>query len=88
MIVEAVIQEDVDVVGLSVLSGAHTTLFPRIVRLLSEKGVDDVLLLAGGIIPAADVPGLEQLGFACIFGPGTATGEVVDFIRAHVRKQS
>lgn len=81
MIAEAALQEDVDVVGLSVLSGAHTTLFPRIVQLLKDKGMDDVLLVAGGIIPAEDAPGLKEIGFTGVFGPGTNTQDIVGFIR-------
>ena len=81
MIAEAALQEDVDVVGLSVLSGAHTSLFPRIVELLRERGMDDVLLVAGGIIPEMDYPKLRELGFRGIFGPGTSTQEIVEFIR-------
>ena len=84
MIVEAALQEDVDVVGLSILSGAHTTLFPRIVNLLKENGLDDVLVLAGGIIPDQDVPALKEMGVRGIFGPGTSTEEIVEFIRGEV----
>lgn len=84
MIAEAALQEDVDVVGLSALSGAHTALFPRIVELLKRKGVNDVLLVAGGIIPDEDLPMLEALGFKGIFGPGTDTRDTVRFIREHV----
>ncbi len=84
MIAEAALQEDVDVVGLSVLSGAHTALFPRIVELLKQKGVDDVLLLAGGIIPEEDFPMLQALGFRGIFGPGTDTQDIASFIRENV----
>jgi methylmalonyl-CoA mutase C-terminal domain/subunit len=80
MIVEAALQEDVDVVGLSILSGAHTTLFPRIINLLKENGLDDVLVVAGGIIPDEDVPVLNELGIRGIFGPGTSTEEIVKFI--------
>jgi methylmalonyl-CoA mutase C-terminal domain/subunit len=81
MIVEAALQEDVDVVGLSILSGAHTTLFPRIVGLLEENGLDDVLVVAGGIIPDEDVPALNEMGIRGIFGPGTSTEDIVQFIR-------
>ena len=80
MIVEAALQEDVDVVGLSILSGAHMTLFPRIVNLLKDDGLDDVLVLAGGIIPDEDVPALKEMGIRGIFGPGTSTEEIVKFI--------
>ncbi len=80
MIVEAALQEDVDVVGLSILSGAHTTLLPRIVGLLKENDLGDVLILAGGIIPDEDVPALNEMGVRGIFGPGTSTEEIVEFI--------
>jgi len=85
MIVSAALQEDVDVVGLSILSGAHMTLLPRITRLLREQGMDDVLVTAGGIIPDADVPELKAAGISAVFGPGTSIGEVADFLRANVR---
>jgi len=81
MIVEAALQEDVDVVGLSILSGAHMTLCPRVVRLLHEQGMDDVLVLTGGIIPNEDVPLLRDMGIRGIFGPGTNTQDIVAFIR-------
>jgi methylmalonyl-CoA mutase, C-terminal domain len=84
MIAEAALQEDVDVVGLSILSGAHLELFPRIVEELRKRGIDDVLLFAGGIVPERDVPVLKDLGFRAIFGPGTSTGAIVDFVRANV----
>ena len=87
MIVEAALQEDVDVVGLSILSGAHTTLFPRIVNLLKENGLDDVLVLAGGIIPDEDVPALNEMGIRGIFGPGTSTEEIVKFIKEEIGKR-
>src|SRR5512133_1483959 len=80
MIAEAALQEDVDVVGFSVLSGAHTALFPRIVTLLREKGMDDILLIAGGIIPDDDLPMLRELGFKGVFGPGSSTSDVTAFI--------
>lgn len=80
MIAEAAVQEDVDVVGLSILSGAHLDLFPRIIQLLREKGKDDVLLVCGGIIPDEDVPRLKAMGFSSIFGPGTFTQDLVKFI--------
>jgi len=85
MIVTAALQEDVDVVGLSILSGAHLTLLPRVCRLLRERGLDDVLVTAGGIIPDADIPTLADAGVAGVFGPGTTIGEVAAFIRANVR---
>jgi methylmalonyl-CoA mutase C-terminal domain/subunit len=84
-IVETVIQEDADAVGLSILSGAHMTLVPRILELLSEQGVDDVLITVGGTIPADDVPQLKELGVAEVFGPGASTQDIVDFIRGAAR---
>ena len=80
MIATAAVQEDVDVVGLSVLSGAHMTLFPRVHRLLVEAGRPDVLLIGGGIIPQEDIDRLEGASVARVFGPGTATQEIVDYI--------
>ena len=85
MVVTAALQEDVDVVGLSILSGAHMTLVPRICALLHEKGLDDVRVAVGGIIPDDDVPALREAGVAAVFGPGTTIGEVAAFIRANVR---
>ena len=85
MIVTAALQEDVDVVGLSILSGAHMTLLPRICSLLRERGMDDVLVAAGGIIPDEDVPALKEAGVAAIFGPGTTIAQVADFLRANAR---
>jgi methylmalonyl-CoA mutase C-terminal domain/subunit len=85
MIAEAALQEDVDVVGMSILSGAHLALFPRVMALLSEYGMDDVLVVAGGIIPDEDVPALQEMGVRGIFGPGTATDEIVTFVRENVR---
>ena len=87
MIVEAATQEDVEVVGLSILSGAHMTHFPRIRELLEERGMGHVLLTGGGIIPKEDVEGLEKHGFAKLFGPGTPTKEIVEFIRAEVKRR-
>jgi methylmalonyl-CoA mutase C-terminal domain/subunit len=81
MIAEAALQEDVDVVGMSILSGAHMALFPRVMELLRQNGMDDVLVIAGGIIPDEDVPALQALGVAGIFGPGTPTNTIVDCIR-------
>ncbi len=80
-VVEAAVQEDVDVIGLSILSGAHTYLVPRIVELLKEAGMDDVLVTVGGIIPEDDIPMLNEHGVKGIFGPGTPTDEIVDYIR-------
>lgn len=81
MIATAAIQEDVDVVGLSILSGAHLTLFPRVRDLLVEAGRDDILLIGGGIIPQEDMAQLEKRGVAKLFTPGSATAEIIDYIR-------
>ena len=81
MIVEAAIQEDVDVIGLSILSGAHMTLVPRVVEGLQANELDDVILTIGGIIPDDDVPRLEAIGVKGIFGPGTSTQDIISFIR-------
>ena len=81
MIATAAVQEDVDVVGLSILSGAHMTLFPRVLQLLRESGRDDILITGGGIIPKEDMAALEEQGIAKLFGPGTPTSELVDYIR-------
>jgi len=83
MIVTAALQEDVDVVGLSILSGAHMTLVPRVCAQLRERGLADVLVTVGGIIPDEDVPALQAVGVAAVFGPGTTIREVADFIRAN-----
>jgi methylmalonyl-CoA mutase C-terminal domain/subunit len=83
-IVETAIQEDADAVGLSVLSGAHMTLFRRVIELLHERGADDIVVFGGGIIPEADVPELTRLGVAQIFGPGAPTQSIVDWVRANV----
>jgi methylmalonyl-CoA mutase, C-terminal domain len=83
-IVETVVQEDADAVGLSVLSGAHMTLFARLGELMRERGVDDVVVFGGGIIPDEDIPELERLGVAQIFTPGATTTEIVDWVREHV----
>jgi methylmalonyl-CoA mutase C-terminal domain/subunit len=83
-IVETVVQEDADAVGLSVLSGAHMTLFSRLSELLSERGIDDVVVFGGGIIPDEDIPELERLGVAKIFTPGATTTDIVDWVRGHV----
>ena len=85
-IAETALQEDVDVVGLSILSGAHRTLFPRIMQLLKEKGLKDVMVFAGGIIPEEDVPDLKKLGIKEIFGPGTTTGAIIQYVFDHVPK--
>jgi methylmalonyl-CoA mutase C-terminal domain/subunit len=81
-IVAAALQEDADVIGLSILSGAHNSICPRLMELLREKGLDDVLVVLGGIIPTADVPALKAMGVAAVFGPGTAMQEIIDFIKA------
>ncbi len=81
MIAEAALQEDVDVVGLSILSGAHMALVPRIMELLHERGMDDVLVILGGIIPDEDMEALVKMGVRGIFGPGSGTQEIVDFLR-------
>ena len=86
-IAETAIQEDVDVVGLSILSGAHMELLPRVVELLRQRGADDVLIIAGGIIPDEDVPKLKEAGIAEVFGPGTPTSKVVEYIRRNVRRK-
>ena len=85
MIVETALQEDADVVGLSSLSGVHNYFFPRVVELLREKGLDDVLVVGGGIIPLEDVDGLKSAGVKAIFGPGTDTNAIVSFIKDNVR---
>ena len=85
MIAEAALQEDVDVVGISMLSGAHLTLLPRITEVLRESDMGDVLIIAGGIIPDEDVPLLKESGVRAVFGPGTSTSEIADFITANVR---
>ena len=86
-IVETALQEDVDVIGLSILSGAHTTLFPRIMGLIKEKGLDDIMVFAGGIIPEEDVPEMKKLGVTKIFGPGTPTETLVKFVMENVPKR-
>ena len=81
MIVEAAIQEDADVVGLSILSGAHLELFPPIIEGLRKKGREDILVIAGGIIPEDDIPTLQQMGIKAVFGPGTSTGDIIGFLQ-------
>jgi len=85
-IVNAAIQEDVDVIGLSILSGAHNVLFPKIMTLLKEKGAEDMFVLAGGIIPDKDVIKMKKIGIAEIFLPGSSTKEIVEWIENHVKK--
>jgi methylmalonyl-CoA mutase C-terminal domain/subunit len=84
-IVQAAIQEDVDVIAMSVLSGAHDYLFPRVMELLKEAGARDIVVIGGGIIPEEDIPGLKKAGIRAIFGPGTPTSETVRFIQESVR---
>lgn len=81
MIADAALQEDVDVVGLSILSGAHLAIFPRIMEALRDRGLDDVLVVAGGTIPKEDVDEVKKLGVAAVFGPGTPLRDAIDFIR-------
>jgi len=83
-IVEAAVQEDVDVVAMSILSGAHDYLFPRVMELLKEKRAEGMLVIGGGIIPDEDIPELKAAGIAEIFGPGTATEEIIGYIQGHV----
>jgi methylmalonyl-CoA mutase C-terminal domain/subunit len=85
MIVNASIQEDVQCIGLSILSGAHNAIVPRLMALLKERGADDILVVLGGTIPAQDIDFLKQQGVAAIFGPGTPLETTVEFIRAHVK---
>jgi methylmalonyl-CoA mutase, C-terminal domain len=85
-VVNAALQEDVDAVGLSVLSGAHMTLCPRIMELMKKDGLDDVLVVVGGIIPDQDIPKLKEQGVSEVFQPGASTEDIVDYIRQHVRK--
>jgi methylmalonyl-CoA mutase C-terminal domain/subunit len=80
-VVQTALQEDVDAIGVSILSGAHNTVFPRILTLMKEKGLDDVLLTGGGIIPDSDVDSLNALGVAQLFPPGTHTGEIASYIK-------
>ncbi|TDJ55981.1 MAG: cobalamin B12-binding domain-containing protein [Ignavibacteria bacterium] len=86
MIVEAAVQEDVNVIGISILSGAHMTIFPKIKKLMDEKGIDDVLLTGGGIIPKADIEELRKLGVGEIFTPGASTIDIADYIKDWVKK--
>ena len=88
MIAEAAIQEDVDAIGLSILSGAHNTLFPKIIELIREKGGDDIAIFGGGIIPEEDIPKLQDAGVRAIFTPGATTDEIVAWVRANVHPRS
>jgi len=85
-IVETALQEDVDVVAMSILSGAHDYLFPEVMALLKEKKAEDILIIGGGIIPVEDIPALKACGIAEVFGPGTSTDEIVRYIRSHVKR--
>ena len=85
-IVEAAVQEDVDVIAMSILSGAHDYHFPKVMELLKERGIEDVLVIGGGIIPDEDVPALKECGIAAIFGPGTNTEDVVRYIQQNLRR--
>lgn len=87
MIAAAAVQEDVDAVGISILSGAHNTLCPRIVNLLRENGMDDTLVLVGGIVPTEDIADLKSQGVSEVFLPGTSTEDIVAYIRKHVRAE-
>jgi methylmalonyl-CoA mutase C-terminal domain/subunit len=86
-IVETALQEDVDAIGISILSGAHTVLFPRIMELAKKRKLDNILIFAGGIIPEEDVPALKKIGIAEVFGPGTPTDTLVKFVRENVGKK-
>ena len=85
-IAEAALQEDVNVVAMSTLSGAHPHLFPKVVKLVREKGMNDVLIIGGGVIPEGDIPALKEAGVAEVFTPGTPTTDVIEFIKAHVKE--
>ena len=85
MVVNAALQEDVDVIGLSILSGAHNAIVPRLMELLRQNKMDDVLVVVGGIIPDVDIPGLKQAGVAAVFQPGTPMDEIIAFIRKNVK---
>lgn len=87
MVVNAALQEDVDVIGVSILSGAHMTVFPKIIQLMKEKGMNDVLVTGGGIIPDADMKKLMEMGVGQLFAPGTETKTIVDYIRAEVSQR-
>jgi len=87
MIVSAAIQEDVDAIGMSCLSGAHMHLFPKVMHLLKARGVEDVLVFGGGTIPDEDIPKLRDCGIAAVFTPGTSTREAIGFVREHLRRQ-
>jgi methylmalonyl-CoA mutase, C-terminal domain len=88
MIVAAAIQEDVDAIGLSIMSGAHMTLFPAVIDILKQKGAPDIVVFGGGIIPQDDVPKLQQAGVAAVFLPGSSTQNIIDWIRTNVRPRA
>jgi methylmalonyl-CoA mutase C-terminal domain/subunit len=88
MIAEAALQEDVEVVGLSILSGAHLELFPRVIAELRKRGIEDVLMFCGGIIPEADIPVVKEMGFQGVFGPGTDTNDIIAFVREHAPERT
>ena len=85
-IAEAALQEDVNVVAMSILSGAHPHLFPKVVNLVREKGMNDVLIIGGGVIPEGDIPALKEAGVSEVFTPGTPTSDVVKYIKEHVKE--
>ncbi|HKT12833.1 MAG TPA: cobalamin B12-binding domain-containing protein [Terriglobia bacterium] len=85
-IANAALQEDVNVIGISILSGAHNTIIPRLCQLLRDSGMEDVLVIVGGIVPDEDIPGLKEAGVAAVFQPGASTQEIVDFIRSHLKQ--
>jgi methylmalonyl-CoA mutase C-terminal domain/subunit len=87
-IVQAGIQEDVDVIAMSILSGAHNHLFPRVMELLKEKNIDDVLVIGGGVIPEEDIPSLKNSGIAAIFTPGTPTPQTIEFIKNNLKRKA
>ena len=87
-IVQAGIQEDVEVIAMSILSGAHNHLFPRVMELLKEKNIDDVLVIGGGVIPLEDIPGLKAAGIAAVFTPGTPTTETIEFIKNNLKRKA
>ncbi|MDT8902293.1 cobalamin B12-binding domain-containing protein [Anaeroselena agilis] len=84
-ITEAALQEDVNVVAMSLLSGAHNTLFPKVVNMVRDKGMKDVLIIGGGVIPDADIPGLKEAGVSAVFTPGTPTASIIEFIKSNVK---
>jgi len=85
MIVEAAIQEDVDAILMSILSGAHMALFPKVMELLKKEGVDDIMVAAGGILPDEDIPAIKEMGIKGCFGPGTSTDEIIEFVRNNIQ---